>query len=265
LPVTPLSTGSNGIPASPSIAKSQTQKIDGRPTLAVVTDDVLPASRETRLDPSASVKLQVKGKSQDEANRSSSGRTEATGNEAASAALARVLHAHDLSSTDEPPRRAVKISSTTEGQMHDSDTSDGSVDVEQDTRPGAHVRGARDTAQLPADTHPSLQSGPLKSQINAARSSKRDESTTVSQADDGDADSIYSSRTNTTRSATAPSANINGGLQRRRTGLKHTGHNPGDQHRGLSSHLKRRVLSKEFCKLHRDVMLIHISPLELTV
>jgi hypothetical protein len=127
--------------------------------------------------------------------------------------------------------------------MTDSDASDGSADMMPDARSSSHGRVAPGPTQVTAGSR----SEPSGSQVAAVRAVRNGESTLPSPAGDADAASISSSRTNTTRSAAGTSANINGALQRRRTGLKHNATNSMDSHTGLSSHLKRRVLSKEFC------------------
>jgi 1-phosphatidylinositol-3-phosphate 5-kinase len=241
------SAGGHPIPNSPSTATSQAQTIDSKPTSGPVADDVARSTGE-RVSSNADAKPQVRGRVQEDASRSGSGRTDVSRNDAASAALARVLHTHEASSAGNPARKALQVSTTFDAPVQDDDTSDGSTGMMRDARSASYARGATSTTPLTADSRSAVsQSEHSRSQLAAPRAVDSVESTAVSPAGDADAVSITSSRTNTTRSATATSANINGALQRRRTGLKHTPSNSMDSHTGLSSHLKRRVLSKEFC------------------
>lgn len=78
-------------------------------------------------------------------------------------------------------------------------------------------------------------------------------SATASTVDDGDNESIDSSYTNTRRPAPEYGSNINSALQRRRNTPK-THSTPVTQPLSLASHLKRRILSKEFCKGWRSAL-----------
>jgi 1-phosphatidylinositol-3-phosphate 5-kinase len=249
---TSLNARRHHIPTSPSTATLQAQKIDSRATPAALIDDVVRSTGE-RVDTNTDSQPQIKGKSQDDANRSGMSRTDVPRNEAASAALARVLHTHETTNVANPSRKALQVSTTFEVPVNDSDTSDGSADLVHSTQSNAHTRGVSATTHLTADLR-SAHSRGEPSQTIAAKAVKNGDSTIPSPAGDADADSITSSRTNTTRSAAGTSSNINGALQRRRTGLKHAASNSMDSHAGLSSHLKRRVLSKEFCMSLKEIV-----------
>ena len=165
----------------------------------------------------------------------------------ATEALARVLSHHEVQVGDRPqqskslhlgdtPEQAVAFaeSSRVDDRLSTSQvraTSGAAIDRAAD-KPG-------DTADSTPESHrpPMVRVGP--SHLPGFKPSR------PSSADGGDMVSVSSAATATRGPTLDPSPNINGGLQRRRTGLKPP---PSAPHQAthIPSHLKRRVISKEF-------------------
>ncbi|KAK5126571.1 hypothetical protein LTR85_009505 [Meristemomyces frigidus] len=185
--------------------------------------------------------------SQQDMDRARSALLDDDRSETATQALARVLSHHDVQINDRPKQqRSVQIG---EERGVDAVGLDGlvgrSTSVPQATRSNETGRSQSGHSSAQALRSPREDQRPPMPRVGASHLPGFEPSRASSTTDGGEMSSSSTAHRVTRHSVLDPSPNINGGLQRRRTGLKPQS-NLGHPAAHVPTHLKRRVISKEF-------------------
>jgi len=253
-PADAVSNTNTSMPVSPVVPKSSTysEPTQGKPnTLKLHTVDGKPipsfASEEKRdrqqLDPRSATKPDAPTwEDLDQAKRAWVGGDRSEG---ATEALAKVLSHHEVAASDRANQGRPSRADTNdhESAIDDSDYAEGPEDS-LIAPPTASSVGMplHSSESVPDRSMPPPAQRPPMISVGPSHLPGFEPSRASSTTDGGDAPSFTSSQTATRRPALDPSPNLNSALQRRRTGLKP----PPSSSQSFSSHLRRRVLSKDF-------------------